>query len=554
MNEIPLNKLSRMILAHQMLLVAFVLSACGTWAGNPKKDDTDSPSSGNIIAGAGEVLMQKLNLQAAANFKVKYSLSSSASLALADIKGFEASTSKSAFEVSIFDSEGKEVKYDRTSVDGVEASFSPEKDGDYYVSVKNNATDKVEVKDVTVEDANSDGGVFKSIDRADSAFKDFTLKAVVSFARNCIQNKADGSSTDSYAAGSGQYYAQPFVFLGKIGADGKASLVNSATIKLIYKDQELPLKKLSDIDYDNFREYSSLSKDQHVVFTRTFYQGYFGAAGEMYTVDYFKKGKSGGCESAPKFALGDDVGSQTIELSVKDGANGIDETIPVRATFTPAVSFYMGDGSKVSDWTQCTYNRTTGEPTTYNGTASACKEFSLKASPFVALDYKLGSEVGQGTKLSDPTRVIFYGHSIAKSWYSAAIPAYSALAGGSQDTVTLSGCLNNGGLVAVPINAEKTAVPLGEFNTSVGDVINVARSTGSYTALLNFYQGNVDASGTIDYSTCLSDGSSSCSTFKTIKVKQQSCTIKADSGITVLGVSDAFIYPDYFSISGIIRE
>jgi hypothetical protein len=219
---------------------------------------------------------------------------------------------------------------------------------------------------------------------------------------------------------------------------------------------------------------------------------------------------------------------------------------------------YTQSDAKLEDYTQCTYSRTTGEPKPYNGDAATCKTFNLADPPYVTLDYQLPSGGGLSAS-SDPTRIVFYGHSYPKAWYQALIENSEALISGDEDTVELPGCLNNGGMVAVPVTTEKTFMPLGEFNVHAataadggGDVINLARKAGSYTALTDFYQGNVDASGEIEYGACIPKGDESCHTTKVLKVKLASCSVKADSGITVTAVGDDMIYPSYFEMSGIV--
>ena len=546
-----------------ILSTILILVGCGTWVGNPNTKKDDDTKNGAMIASFGDVILQKVNAKSGNPLNFKFNLSSSASatlhgeddgLNLAATDFEQSTTSPSAFEISIYDQSGKELKYGRTDVTGATASVTTETDGDYYVGIKNNAGQPVTLDTVEVTGAESTNAPEKASDRANAKFKTIAMKAVLSFARNCRQTTADGNSSTEYKAGTNEYFIQPFVFLGKVGDDKKVSSISSATIKIKLGDTELALKRLADIDYDNFREYSALTKDQHVAFTRSFYQGYFGGAGELYTVEYFNKGKKGGCESAPKFALGSDPGLKELSLTVVDSDSGLNESFKIRPNLQPNFSIYLGDGSKLSDYTQCSYNRASGEPTTYNGSAASCKEFSAKAPLYVTLDYKLPSESGEGTKASDPSRILFYGHSIAKEFYTKAIADYSVLASGAKDTVTLSGCLNNGGLIAVPLSKNKTYIPLGEFNTRKNDVINLSRRSGSYTGLVEFYQGNVDMSGTFDYSTCVPDGTSACNTFKTIKLKQESCSYKADSGISVVGTSDSFIYPSDFAISGIVKE
>jgi hypothetical protein len=109
-------------------------------------------------------------------------------------------------------------------------------------------------------------------------------------------------------------------------------------------------------------------------------------------------------------------------------------------------------------------------------------------------------------------------------------------------------------MTSVPLSTDKTYMPLAEFNVSTGDVINLARRSGSYTALPELFQGNVDQSGSFEYTTCVPKGAASCEGFKTVNVTVGNCQVKADSGITTLSISDNFLYPGYFEMSGIITD
>jgi hypothetical protein len=109
-------------------------------------------------------------------------------------------------------------------------------------------------------------------------------------------------------------------------------------------------------------------------------------------------------------------------------------------------------------------------------------------------------------------------------------------------------------MISVPITKGKSTMPLAEFNAKKDDIINLARRPGSYAALTDFYQGNIDASGTIRYPACFPKDGDSCHYFKVIDLTVKSCKIKADSSITTTSVSDSFIYPEYFEISGIITN
>lgn len=551
------------------LIAATVLSTgCGSWAGNPSGDDDDDDGQSNpppptgpggvvpgttptlpggeLIAGPGDVLLQKIVVKAGQSFRAALKLSGA---------GFrlqgEDAPKDAPFELSVLSENGTEVAYVREDESDPAIEFTAAEDGEITVTVKSNEDEAVTVESATVEGAESAAPLQNANDRSDAPFKDVLIKAVVAFGRTCkVFN--DAGSVDETKAESGKYFAQPFVFLGKVAKDKKVTPLSGATIELVSGETRLSLTKVEDFDRDVLSDHS-LPKDPDVV--KTFYQGYFGAAGEMYTTDTFLYG--GDCAAAPQFDLGTDVGLADIQLVIKDASiePAIDATFPVRATIAPAFSMYTSEGEKLKDYTQCTYDRLTGAPTTYNGDATECKTFSFADPPYITLDYLMPSGTAAGvTSVSDPTRILFYGHAYAKAWYTTLIENSASIAKGETSTVSLPGCLNIGGMSAVPVSTTRTYMPLGEFNAVAGDVINLARRPGSYTALTDYWQGNVDTSGELEYTTCVPHDGATCDVYETLTVKMDSCTLKADSGISVMAVGDSFIYPAYFEMSGVIAD
>lgn len=527
------------------LALLFVVG-CGTWVGNPKKPNDGKPTNNVIVASEGDVVFQRVNLTAGTPFLSSFQVSTGASLSLEGESGDN-------LELAIFKPDGTEAQYLRRSSANAKIEFTPSEAGEYIVSLKNNgATSEI----LATEQVGAE--VSETVLANDSAIathKQYALKAVVVLSRTCKTNNAQGT-TDEYRAPAGQYYVQPFVFLGKVESDKKVSRISDATIQIKAGSSSMTLKRLNDFDVSVFRELSNLSKDEHIEYTRTFYQGYFGAAGEMYTTDTFRTG--GDCSKTPTFAFDTDVGKTNFVLTVDATSTSpeIHETIKLRATVSPSFTMYESNGSKLTDYSLCTYDTLTGKPKVYSGSATECKKFSLSSPPYVTLDYLLPSKVaGTSTsELSDPTRILFYGHSRPAAWHKALIDNSSALIAGTKTGITLSSCLNNGGLNAVPLTTDKTYMPLSEFHAAEDDVIALARRAGSYTALAKFYQGNVSMNEQVSIPTCIPSATDTCAGFKTLQVTVSNCAYKADSGVAVTSISDSFIYPSYFEMNGVVTK
>ena len=532
-----------------------LLVACGNWVGNPKEkvEDQEGTSAGQLAtAGKGDMLLHRVSVKAGEPTAIQYNIQSGAGLALT-------AAEKQDFEVSLIDASGEERIYSRETAGDTSISFTPDVDGDYTVLIKNNSGIAADVAIQETSGLATDDGVRNATVEGTGVYKDVVFKAVVTFARNCKSYADGGNSVAVREAPAGSYFIQPFVFLGKVDGETKeVSPLSTASISIVSGDTVLELKKLSDFDLGVFREFGGLSKDQHVSYTRSFYSGYFGAAGEMYTTDTFRFG--GDCAAAPVFALPKDVGLATIELKINDPTlePALDARYPIRPTASAAFTMYEKEGKKLDNWDPCSYDAFTAIPYNYNDASLPCRQLSVLDAPFITLDYKLpsGYEMEGYSKASDPTRVLYYGYSLSKSYKKAVIDQQDKLRAG-QTSIALDACLNNGGIHAVPLDSEKkTYLPLGEFNARSGDLIQLARKTGSYTALTDFYQGNVSKNGTVDYASCIPNSAAhtSCDDFKIIQVNISNCTIKADSGISASSIGDNFIYPEYFEMSGEIVD
>jgi len=537
------------------LLAMLILGGCDSNSGqktlqtaatNTSKTSDSGPISASSFIGAknGQVQIQSVKANST-SARVTLQLESTG----LSLNGDE--LTKSPIEISILNSLGKEISYLRGQAGKIEIPWSSDVNEIYDLVIKNNSSTEIKIAS-TVDEQVEVVEDTKAADQRDNAiYKDYTLKGFVGFSRQCKQYQDNGNSTLTVTAESGSYFVNPIIFWGKV-QNKKVSNLNHANISIVYGDQEVHLSTLDDLDLSVFREFGG-SKADHVNYTRQFYQGYLGAAGQMYTNDTFRFG--GDCSSAVQFKLGDNPGVQEVYLKITDDtvSPNVSAQVPLRVTVQPPFSMYEKQGQKLSDWTQCTMNKLTATPETYNGDASLCKEFSFSNLPYLVLDYLMPSkQYAQLTKDSDPTRILFYGYSKPKAFYTQMIANAPAILGGENPTVSLPGCLNVGGLNSVPLSLDKTYLPLGEFNVAKDDVINLSRRSGSYTGLTQFYQGNVDLSGEVSLLTCVPYQGSSCYNQKVVKFNLENCHFKADSGIAVGSITDSFLYPEYFEMSGIV--
>jgi hypothetical protein len=409
------------------LLTLAVLGGCSSWAGNPGDDDDEEPSEGNTnppVGGGGTTLNVALEPGNAMiqSFSIKGGTPFSAALGFgASLTGNDVDQS-GPLEFSILGADGKEVAYDRSGLASPAMEFVPESDGDYLIAVKNNSDTTISGLTNTMSGVDTAGTLINATART-GGHADIAMKAVIVIARTCKQYANGGATTHSFSAPAGEYYVQPFVFFGQVGADKRVTPITSATIAVTQGDRKLQLKALPEFDLGVYCELSGMTKAQHEVYTRKFYQGYFGAAGEMYTNDTFLFG--GDCSKSTTFPIGEDAGKSGLTLTVEDTSLTVPlaASYPVRPTISPSFSMYTSADVKLQDYTQCTYDRTTGEPVTYNGDAATCKEFSRQNAPYVTLDYLLPSAANPGviSTDSDPTRIAFYGHAHPKEWYKTLI-------------------------------------------------------------------------------------------------------------------------------------
>jgi len=521
----------------------------------------------------GEVLSQVVNVTSGEPLRLNYGFSTAAqSRAMRALAGNKSAAGN--LELVVANPEGIEVAYQRLDLSDTSVTFTPKESGNFTVLLRNNTDSNLTAPSASVTGANSYEDVVLANESKAATFANISLKAFVGLSRNCKDN--DGART--VAAPSGSVYVQPFVFMGKVNADKTVTDIGSASIKVVSGATEIALKSLAEIDPESYRDVGlpwnpdnnatllANFYDQLRESTKRFYQGYLGGAGEMYSTETFSYWGTNTCDSAQTIALGTDPGAADIKLVIVENSLGINLEFPLRATVAPAFTVYTAAAQRLTDYTLCSYHRATGTPAPWDE-GESCLNFSLGNLPYVSLDYLLPSEEnGAYSFLSNPSRIAFYGHSFNKQYYTELAAHSSELASGATSEITIDGCLNNGGLSGVPLNREATYLPLKEMSTKVGDVINLAYRPASYTALVPFYQGNVDLSGAVTYDMCVAyDDNNSCiagfGDYNTTTgapnpttVHMVGCTGRADSGVSVGAVSDSFIYPSYFSMSGEIIE
>jgi hypothetical protein len=520
------------------------LIGCGSWAGNGDKDKDKDAEERTLLA--GDVIYHKLTLPAGGSLFASYSPVSTSLRLTADPQNFE---------ISVISPDGKELAYDRQGGDTLAVNASVAAAGDYVIAIKNNADTSVELKNEELNGVDADNGLIKALDAGSR--NTISLKAVVALARQCKQYADGGNSTTTRTAPEGEFFVQPFVFMGTVDLETrKVSPITDASITISGGGRSMTLSKLDDFDLSVFRETGSLTKAEHVAYTRNFYQGYFGAAGEFYTVDTFRFG--GDCSKMPSFKLAENPGETEMSLSVASSAAGVSESFALRPTVSTAFTLYTGAGQKLDNWDPCSYDAFTAEPKNYNKPTEPCRELNPQDPPYVTLDYLLPSAQypDQYTAASDPTRIMYYGHSLARAFKKAILENEVTLRDGSLDTISLDSCMNNGGIHSVAISKDPSYLPLNEFNMVAGDLIQLNRKTGSYTALTEYFQGNADISGTLQYPACIPDSGTqeSCKVYKVLTVNSSACRIKADSGVFVTSLHDSFIYPEYFELSGSLKK
>lgn len=533
-------------------------------------------STGANNAGQGEVYSQVVNVTSGQAIHLNYAFSTSAaqSRGARSIARNDNTSAGGNIEVVVANPDGIEVAYQRLEASDSAVDFTPKESGNFTVLLRNNTDSSLSAPSASITGANSYDEIYLANESKAALFGNISLKAFVGLSRNCKDN--DGGRT--VAAPSGSVYVQPFVFMGKVNADKTVTDIGTASIKIVSGATEIPLKSMAEMDPESYRDVGlpynpdgnatllANFYDQLRESTKRFYQGYLGGAGEMYSTDTFSYWGTNTCDSAQTIALGTDPGAADIKLVIVESSLGIDLEFPLRATVAPPFTVYTAAAQRLEDYTLCSYHRATGTPAPWDD-GESCLNFSLSNLPYVVLDYLLPSEqYDQYSYRSNPSRIAFYGHSFNKQYYTELAANSSALTSGATSEITIQGCLNNGGLTGVPLNREATYLPLKEMSAKVDDVINLAYRPASYTALVPFYQGNVDLSGSVTYDMCVSyDDNNSClagfGDYNTTTgqpnpttVKMVGCTGRADSGVSVGAVSDSFIYPSYFSMSGAIVE
>jgi hypothetical protein len=552
-----------------------------------------SPANSSYTGSStGSVAFQNVTLTKGTPFTATYKatiVSASASILgsvrSSGVKAVTTNSDNNKLEVSVQESDGSERSYNRNADGTITVTYTPNRDGVHRVSFRNNSSDTIKIETSSTASSSSSTGtstgtsatstgaststtIADSNSSTDAKFKGYTLKAFVAFSQNCYYlNTTTGSNVTTTATGN-DYFIQPIVFLGKVGTDSKVTDVSTATVTIVSGSKTITLKKLSDLDIKSFGPniIDRTNSDADTIKNfKSFYQGYLGGAGEMYTIENFSAGSvTTSCGDAYKITLNTDVGATDIKLNIVESTLGMKESFKIRPTISAnlGLSTYTSTNTKLTTWTMCQFDRITGSPTPFNidPVDPTCKTFSLKDPPYIQFSYGYLMSTKTGyTVDSDPTRVIYYGSSRTKSFYTELIKNADTIISGTDgsQTLTLSGCLNSGGLVGVPFSTDvtkKSFLPLKEFNPVAGDVVDLGWKLGSYTSLNSFYQGNVDVSGSINISTCIPKNGSSCNYWKNITVKSTTCKIKADSGITVTSIDSGFVYPTSFNFSGIIAD
>jgi len=535
-----------------MILILISIISCGE---DKKNDNTKlgvfaylaTRSSGSSENTTNDGLSQELSVNSGTSVTATYNATASSlqDFIPAIVSGTDNNTK---VEVSVVDPDGLEQTYLRNGDGSLSVNFTPSKTGTYRINFKNNSDRPISL----VNSGTTGGTVSGSVSSANSKakFKDIFLKAYVGFSTRC------NTFSSTVTAANGSFFVQPIVFLGRIGSGKKVTDISTATIKISYGATSITLQRLDEMNtnlYDNPNNPSnsipSSDKTNKIKYIKSYYQSLFGAAGELYTIgDTFNKSTGSTCSTASTLPLGtSNFGNSIVTLSIVDSTNGVDESIkirPVASSIDFGQFFKKADGTTFNDFSTCSYNSTTGS------SESCAKSFSLTDPPYVQL-----SSQALDTGVSAPTRLLFFGANYPKSYYTQLITNSTALTNGSLKSITIDGCLNNGGINAVKLSAtEKIYIPLREFNLVKEDISQLKYIPGTYSHLKEFYQGNADLSGSVDLPVCIPSSGQACPTYKTITINSSKCRVKVDSGIIIGAFSSAptwttgdnnyFIYPD----------
>lgn len=548
-------------------LSVLVFEGCGSWAGSPKKGTagkdtpTDGGGSTNVRSAAlapGEMVFHRITLKAGDKVTSKYALKGgSVGLALASDE------TAAAQEVSVLAPNGQEVKFLRPDNASLEIPVEAAQAGEYIIAVRNNSLQTLSVEAVEAQGASADKVQKANGDQA--KFKDFTLKATLMFSKYCTTanskymtaardgNETTSSFQKSVKAKDGYYFVQPIVFFGQVDAAKKVTARAAATIKVKAGGQEVLLKPITLLGSDTLNG-SGLTGDEAVAAVRAEYAGFLGAAGEMYTLDTFRK--LGNCDTALALPLSADPGKDTVELVIEDStaSPAIAETVPVKVTVNSAITVYSTKQTQQSSWDLCSYNTNNAEAYNYSKGSGACQKFSI-ANPPSAKIAQWASEIYPGvvSQASDPTRVLFYGRSLSRSFVKALVDNAANNETQASPAVSFSGCLYNGGLVSLPASTEQAYLPVGEFQFKAGDIFSLGTRLGSYTAMPQFYQGDVVADGSLQMARNIPIPDTKM-TWKKVTATWTGCKARADSGVFAAAIADYGIYPGDEGMYGVTEE
>lgn len=560
-------------------LISVALSGCGSWAGSPKSGTGPAAGTGgdtggdglsrSVVLAPGETVLQKVRLRAGQAVSSRYRLAQNET-------GLALSADEiSRQEVSVLAPDDRELAFSRPLGADLDVPVAAASDGEYTITLRNNGTDSLRVEMDESSTAESESGALTGLRKANGAeapFRDYTLRAALFFSQDCSRDNSQymtaarnsreqlSSYNKVVRAPEGEYFAQPIVFLGKVGSDGSVQPLAGAVIKLKVGDREAALQSLEDLPLDAIGASASggniNAPEQARAAVRTEYAGFIGGAGELYTLPTFRK--LGDCDSAVSFPLSDDPGRDTVQLVVEapEASPALSRVIPVKVTVGSSFKTYSSGSNVQANWDLCSYNPSTGEP--YNSSASSadapqpCSSFSLSQPPSVSVD-QLASEIypDKVTVESDPTRVIFYGRSLSRSFIEAIVGNAAGNEADENPSVRFDGCLYNGGVVSLPAAKQQTFLPVNEFNLKEGDIFSLGSRMGSYTALTDFYQGNVQAGGNLTLWRNLPTAGGTL-TWKGLGVSWSGCTVRADSGVCAAAIGDYGVYPGDEGMYGVV--
>ena len=480
----------------------------------------------------GSTLNQNVQLQAGTPFSASYNVTEVTALGTRSA----VVTSGSAWvEISITNQDGVEVFYARydASTGTATVSYTPSVSGTYTISIKNNSQITL-----AVNRTSESGGTFEgTVEDANTlaAHGNTTFKVFTSFYNACWNSV----NTVYDPAPAGTLYFRAFAAIGTVNAD-KTVADSSATITVSDGTNTITLRTIREDLAAANPSATAEQLDQYANMMKFMFRAWFGIAGEVYITPGDGSLGSGSCSGLNVDAANPSAANITMRLQ----SGSIDKTFPIRPTLAANLS---SNGPTAG----CNYNSTTLVPEYYDPNTTSylpCPTISRSAPPTISAT--LPAPAGS---LNNPTRILLTGYSYSRAFMLLGNQMATDINNGTVTTYNLDGCLYNGGMLSVPIGTS-VEFPIAAFNVPDGDILSASGTTGVTTALNDFYQGQVDLSGSVTYPYY---NPSSPTGYTDVTINITNCSVAADSGIAVPSLTDITSVSngtagDYIWLGGVI--